>query len=316
MFFKKSSKSADISTPLDNNNAHPVYILGDSPLALFLGAKLQGAGQNIILLTPSAPAKTVKTIEFTLKEEYNLQKNTVQLAETSMVIKEPQLIIVAAENFRLKANLTLLPSKAFPNTPLLCFNYLENPEIIRPLLGYNFSKAYFDGYLDFDGSTLTAFGIQPQIVITPAKTENEFDNYDRIFKQADIKTFYGDNDLLNFWENFAPFILGYLCSSPKQHIAELLNDKEHKMKIAAAASEICRLALFEQVQLSVDDLLKKLLAAPRGFYFKKSGKLRSHEAAELDSYYSLLSSKARTYKCKIPELNLLMKNNYNQLLKK
>lgn len=316
MFFKKLSKTSETTEPLKTNSGQPVYILGESPLALFLGAKLQAAGNNVLLLTTSASSKVSKTIEFTLKEEYNLQKNTIQLSASTLAEREPLLIIVASDNFNLKSNLTLLPSKTFPNAPLICFNFFENTEIIRPLLGYNCSKAYFDGFLSLDGSTLTAYGSNPQIIITPAKSENEFDTYDRLLKHSDLKTFYGNNDLLNFWENFAPFILGYLCSSPKQHISELLNAKENKMRIAAAASEICRLALFEQVQLSVDELLKKLLSVPHGFYFKKSNTPRNHEAAVLDAYYSILSDKARTYKCKIPELNLLMKNNYNQLLKK
>lgn len=316
MFFKKSSKTADSPVSFNENSSQPIYIMGESPLALFLGAKLQTSGQNVVLLTSSAPANSFKNIEFTLKEEYNLQKRAISLKATSLATQEPLLLIIAAENFNIKSNLTLIPSKTFAAIPRLCFNQFENPEIIRPLLGYHCSKAYFDGYLDFDGSILTAYGSNPQIIITPAKAENEFDRFDRIFKNTELKTFYGDNDLLNFWENFAPFIIGYLCSTPKLHICEQLNNKESKNQIAAAASEICRLALFEQVQLSVEDLLKKLLNTPHGFSFKKNGQLRSHQAAELDFYYSLLSNKARIYKCKIPELNLLMKNNYNQLLKK
>lgn len=315
MFFKKSAKTSEDFTPLATNNVNPIYILGENKLALFLAAKLQASGQNVIILTTSAPVNTFKNIEFTLKEEYNLKKNTFQIAATSLLSHKPQLIIIASDQYNLQSHLTLLPSSFYPDTQLLCFNLIESKEILRPLLGHNYNQAYFNGHLDSDGSALSALGKAPQIVVSSNKSENELETIETIFKTAEIKVNLSKNDNLNFWENFAPYILGYLCSSAKQHIVDLLNDKEEKNSIIAAASELCRLATHEQVHLNKEELLRNLYETPHSFYFKKSNTSCTYEAAILDSYHSLLSLKARTYKCKTPTLNSLIKTNYNYLLK-
>lgn len=316
MFFKRFSQQAKETAAIEPISQKPVYILGESPLALFLAAKFKQSGCNAVLLNAKAPATSYKNFDFTLKEEYNLQKNNFSIPATSRISAEPQLIIVASEHYSLKSNLSLLPGKSYPNTPLICFNYIENPDIIRPLLGSKTTQAYFKGFLELDKVALTAFGSMPQITLTTAKDGQETENLAKILQSPDIKVAGNNNDSLNFWENFAPFIIGYLSSAPRQHISDILNNKESKNTIFSAATEICRLAAFEKIQLSENDLLRQLLETPHNFYFRKSRRLRAHDAAELDAYYSLIANKAQTYKCKIPQIGQLMKNNYNQLLKK
>lgn len=312
MFFKRFSSAAKETQPVEPTSTQPVYILGESPLALFLAAKLTQNGNKVILLNSKAPATSYQNTEFCLKEEYNLQKNNFCIPATSRISTEPQMIIVASNLYSLKSNLSLLPGKSFPNCPLICFNYLENQDIIRSMFGSKAVQAYFKGYLEQDGTTVTAVGPLPQITISATKDEK----FGTVFQNSDIKITEQSNNSINFWEHFAPFIIGYLSSVPKQHMGDLLNDRENKKQISSAINEICKLAAFEQAPLSENDLFRQLLETPRNFYFKKNRKQRTHEAAELDSYYSLLIGKARTYKCKIPQICLLIKNNYDQLLKK
>lgn len=316
MFFKRFSQTAKEQSPVKLSNGQPVYILGESPLALFLAAKFKQNGNNVFLLNAKAPAASFKTTEFTLKEEYNLQKNSFIIPATSRVAAEPQLIVVASEHYNLKSNLSLLPGKIYPNSPLICFNYIENADIIRPLLGSRTTQAYFKGFLELENTTLTAFGAQPQITLTTPNNKKHAEKFTCMLQKLDIKIIEHNNDPLNFWENFAPFIIGYLSSAQRRHITDLLNDKKEQKAISSAITEICRLAAYEQTQLSESDLFRQLLETPRNFYFKKSNRLRTHDVAELDSYYSLLINKARTYKCKIPQISQLIKDNYNQLLKK
>ncbi len=316
MFFKRFSQQAKETAVAEPISTQPVYILGESPLALFLAAKFKQSGNNVFLLNAKAPATSLKNISFTLKEEYNLQKNSFTVPATSRIAVDPQLIIVASEHYSLKSNLSLLPCKTYPYSPLVCFNYIENPDTIRPLLGSKASQAYFKGFLELDNAALTAFGPMPQITLTTTKNEKETEILTGVLRTSDIKIAGCNNAQQNFWENFAPFIIGYLFSAQRQHISDILNNKESKKAISSAIAEICRLAAFEKIQLSENDLLRQLLETPRNFYFKKNRRLRAHDAAELDSYYSLLINKAQTFKCKMPQIGRLIKNNYNQLLKK
>lgn len=317
MFFKKASHNH--SSELDDT--HPeqgiIYVLGDDELAFFLTAKIQESGQKSILLTPSAPSFGSKEIKITLKEEYNLQKKDLSLKAGAHIILPPQMIIISCRSNSLRAHMTLLPSLRYPELPIISFNRHTDMESIHSLLGINFYQAYFKGYLTQNGSNLTACGQLPEIIISSATKEDEKLTLlaDKL-KQTGLKLKVEEKDIANFWHNNASRIIGYLFSSPKQHIIEFMNIKENKEALINAIHEICRLAKYEKVKLSEEEIMRELIDTPRNFYYKNSNLSKIENASQLEKLYSMLSEKARAYKCKIPQLNGMIKENYKYLLKK
>lgn len=314
MFFKKIHKQ-----PENINNVileQPIYILGNNELALFLAAKFQENGQQSILLTPSAPSQGYKENIITLKEEYNLQKKDINILSTSYLQQQPAAILISCPSNSLRSHLTLLPQKHYPNTPIICFNFITDIETIRPLLGTAFYKAYFQGYLCLSGTNLTACGMMPEILLSQDKEQEGTHPTEPILKQTGLPVLIQNKDSYNFWKHNAPKILGYLSTNPKQHITELLNNPSGKEQLTVAASEICRLAKYEKIKLSTDELLRLLWDTPRNFYYKTGSLNKIEDAAKLEKLYNMLSEKARIYKCKIPELNRLIKKNYENLHKK
>ena len=314
MFFKKNHvQTENINITTDEK---PIYVLGDDDLALFLTAKLQENGQKSILLTTSAPALKYKNIDINLKEEYNLQKNDIQLTTTSYVSQTPTAILIACKINSFRAHLTLLPKMQNFDAPVVYFNPMSDLTEIQPLFGSSFYKAYFNGYLSLNGSNLTACGFMPEIIVSAKKENDEKLAVEQILALTGLKISIQEKDICNFWKNNSARLIGYLATMPKQHITDLLNNNDGKEHLIAAAREICSLAKFEKVKLSGDEIIRELLDTPRNFYYKKSNFSKIENASQLEKLYNMLSEKARTYKCKIPELNQMIKENYEYLLKK
>ncbi len=316
MFFKKNHPQTEIEKIEFNTSEKPIYILGDDDLALFLAAKLQENEQNVILLTTKAPASGMQKLKITLKEEYNLQKNDIFLLTTSYIKQAPAAILIASKLNSFRAHLTLLPKMQNFNIPVVYFNPMSDLTEIHPLFGASFYKAYFNGYLSFNGSNLTSCGLMPEILISAKKENDKNLPVEQILALTGLKIVVHEKDAYNFWKNNASRIIGYLTTYPKQHILDILNNKDGKEKLISAVHEICRLAKYEKIKLSEDEIVRELLDTPREFYYKKSTFSKIENASFLEKLYNMLSEKARTYKCKIPELNQLIKKNYEYLLRK
>ena len=320
MFFKKIHTQPAPETAQSSAEQHLIYVLGDDDLALFLAAKLQENGQKIVLLTTSAPAIGYRNLNLTLKEEYNLQKKDLVLHSTSYASQTPDAILIACKNNSFRAHLTLLPSSRYQETPIICFNPMADTETIRPLLGTCFYKAYFSGYLSANASTITSCGLMPELILSAARDTKKEDPAphpaEAILALCGLKLSLQNKDKENFWKTQASRILGYLATAPKQSVQELLNNKEQKNILTQAAKEICQLAKFEKVKLSSEDIIRELFDTPRNFYYKSGNLSKIENASQLEKLYNMLSEKARTYKCKIPELNRMIKQNYDNLLKK
>lgn len=314
MFFKKNHAQAEnINITTDEK---PIYVLGDDELALFLTAKLQENGQKCILLTTTAPALKYKNIEINLKEEYNLQKNDILLNATSYANQTPTAIFIACKINSFRAHLTLLPKMQNFDAPVVCFNSMSDLSDIQPLFGSSFYKAYFNGYLSLNGSNLTASGLMPEITISAKKENDEKLSVEQILALTGLKISIQEKDNYNFWKNNSSRIIGYLATTPKQHIIDILNNKVGKEQLTTAIQEICALAKLEKVKLSAEEIIRELYDTPRNFYYKKSSFSKIENASQLEKLYNMLSEKAREHKCKIPELNRMIKENYEYLLKK
>ena len=314
MFFKKNhTQTANINITTDEK---PLYVLGDDDLALFLTAKFQKKEKKCILLTTSAPALKYKNIEINLKEEYNLQKNDIQLTTTSYINQPPAAIFIASKINSFRAHLTLLPKMQNFNVPVVCFNSMSDLTEIQPLFGSDFYKAYFNGYLSLNGSNLTASGPLPEITISAKKENDEKLPVEQILALTGLKVSVYEKDNYNFWKNNSSRLIGYLATGSKQHIVDILNNKAGKEQLSIAIQEICALAKLEKVKLSAEEIIRELYDTPRNFYYKKSSFSKIENASQLEKLYNMLSEKARLYKCKIPELNRMIKENYENILKK
>lgn len=311
MFFKKASS---IIQPSAFDQNQPIYILGDNALAVFLAAKFQEGGQTSVILTPQAPTRGYQSVEMSLKEEYNLQKKNLTLYKTAHIAQEPLSIIITCRLNSLRAHLTLLPGSRYPDVPIICFNQISNLESIRPIFGTSFHKAYFSGYLTLNGSNLIADGTLPEIILSEKKEDNE--KLEKILGLSGLKISFQEKDRYNFWKTNAAKIIGYSAVHPKQHISEIINNEDGKKALQNAAQEISQLAKFEKVKIAPEEIMRQLFDTPHNFYYKKNDATPIENAAYLEKLYNMLSEKARTYKCKIPQINLLIKRNYENLLKR
>ena len=232
----------------------------------------------------------------------------------SRIKEEPQLIIIASEQHNLRANLSLLPSTRYPNTPIICFNQIENLKLLRPLFGTNFCKAYFNGYLYLSGATLSLCGPEPKITLSVTEKNNQPHPSQELLTGLGFSCTCQGNDTLNFWQNNAEPIIGYLASRPKQHIAELLKADDTQTDLMQAIKEIITLAKHEKVKLSAENIIRRFLETPKGFYYKNNEISKTETAFILDRLYNTLSQKSHLYKCKISKINQLGGRKFERIL--
>lgn len=314
MFFRKKKSDEEIIENLPNNA--PVYIIGTTPLALYLALKIQNSGEKTILVTLAEARRKLRGKELVLKEEHNLQKSKASLSLTSIIEKQPKLIIVAADFHNLKSHLTLLPTKAFPDTPIICFSGIYDLDSIRPLFGRDFCKAYFQGALDYRDETISLIGSSPQITFSYNSSGTLPDILHPLFEKTEISADFQENDNQNFWEYFAPYALTYLASTPLVSIADYLKNKDLKKDLMLAATELETLAKADNAHISKELIIRELSEIPANYNPKNKQSSLAAIAAELDSLYTILSDKARIYKRSLPHLNRMLKNNYDYLLRK
>lgn len=312
MFFKKKK----IEEALPEFNTDPIFIIGSSPLAFYLALKLQNAGEKTVIATLAAERRKFRSKELTLREEHNLQKSRSSLPLVSIIAKKPKLIIIAADYHNLKAHLTLLPSKTFPDAPVICFSRIYDLETIRPLFGENFCKAYFKGWLSFADDTVSLHGGAPQITFSRSADENRAETFSGVFNKLNIGLEFSENDRRNFWCSFAPYALTYLASSPLLNVADMLKNKDLKKELIQSARELEMLAAGENIELRKEEIIKILAEIPTAYNPKIPALAPYAAAAELDALYTVLTDKARIHKRTLPALNRLFKNNYDALLKK
>lgn len=314
MFFKKLFKTnEDTLAEEGRQKQRPIYIIGSSPWALLIAARFKDNGDKVIILTTADARDKLSKNGVTIKEEYNLQKNKHTFTTDSLIKENPRLIILSAEAHNLRAHLSMLSSSRFPEAPIVCFNYLQHPEIIRPLLGFNYVQAYTQAFLSKDGDTITAHGYEPIITFSALHTtENPFPLLS-VLRSLNFEIIFSETDRQNFWNHFGPYMLGYLATTNRIGLSDLLKDKTSRETLQTAALEVSDLAACDKCKLSAEETFKTLIEAPHNYSFKNAHRNLNGQTAELDVIYTLLSEYIRTYRCKVPTLNTMIKTNYNSL---
>lgn len=315
MFFRRKKTENTQADAPEKEDSAPVCIIGCSPLAIYLAVKLQNAGEKVTIATLPDNRRKLRGKELSLKEEYSLQKYKATPQLTSIISVRPKLIIIAAGMHDLRSHLTLLPSISFSDTPIVCFSDIYDLDTIRPLFGINFCKAVFNGFLE-NTDSLTLIGSAPSIAICGKEDAPEEEKIRRLFEKANISVSFTEEESNYFWEHFAVYALRYLASSPQNGIAALLKNKEDRKNIFQAAKELELLAKAENVSLPAETVISRLMETPVNYNPKTGKKNLAEIAAETDLLYTILMEKARIYKNTLPQMTIMFKDNYNQLLKK
>lgn len=293
-----------------NNNQSPIYLLGETPLSIYLAFILDSAGQKPLIITTPRP-DTPEVVDITIKEAQSLKKHKFSYTRKSYTFEPGKLLLITSPISKLKSELMLLSPKNLSSTPSVIFSTIENVSIAETLLGKSLIRGYVDGWLQNGNQTISLLGDKPKISLVK--------NYSvledclavlSLFNQIELDCQTTENNNQIFWEHFAVEFLGsVLSASTQQNIYNLIKSKDRQREIEAFAVELAQLAQHQKAALDPAQISQQLQNIPMQYSFPAQ-KLDSEAISELNHYYRLLINQSSTAKLRLPKLRSLMKEIY------
>lgn len=299
-----------MSDTININNPAPIYLLGETPLSIYLAYILDSAGEKPLIITTPQPDKP-EIIDITIKEAQSLKKHQFSYTRKSYTFESGKLLLITSPISKLKSELMLLSPQNLSATPSVIFSSLEDISIAETLLGKTLIRGYFEGWLQSGNQTITILGDTPQISLVKnyAVLENCLSVLS-LFHRIGIDNQTTENAHQIFWEHFAVQFLGsVLSASSQQNIYNLIKSKDRQREIEALASELTQLAQNQKAVLSPENIIHQLQNIPMQYTFPAQ-KLDSEAISELNHYYRFLINQSSTAKLRLPKLNALMKEIY------
>ena len=170
--------------------------------------------------------------------------------------------------------------------------------------------ACFTAYLHRDKNHLSVLGADSLLYAGVDETDGRAFKIKSLFEDTKIKVSVSENQRLNFWRFFAPFIISNLLSAArgKNFYALYKNDEERKI-IDLCAEETVALAAEENVRLEHAEILVSLYNIPSG-YVSPLQNAPSPKTADILS--SLLGSPGKNRRAQAPTLYALLREIYNK----
>ena len=299
-----------MSEETSNNNQSPIYLLGETPLSIYLAFRLDTAGEKPLIITAPQPDKP-EVVDITIKEAQSLKKHKFSYTCQSYTFTPGKLLLITSSISKLKSELMLLSPKKLSATPSVIFSSLEDVSIAETLLGKTLIRGYFDGWLQNSNQTITLLGNTPKISLVKNYTVLEdclsvLSTLQRIGLESQT----AENQNQIFWEHFAVQFLGsVLSASSQQNIYNLIKSKDRQREIETLAVELAQLAQNQKAVLNPEQISQQLQNIPMQYTFPAQ-KLDSEAISELNHYYRFLINQSSAAKLRLPKLNALMKEIY------
>ncbi len=299
-----------MSEETSNNNQSPIYLLGETPLSIYLAFRLDTAGEKPLIITAPQPDKP-EVVDITIKEAQSLKKHKFSYTCQSYTFTPGKLLLITSSISKLKSELMLLSPKNLSATPGVIFSSLEDVSIAETLLGKTLIRGYFDGWLQNSNQTITLLGNTPKISLVKNYTVLEdclsvLSTLQRIGLESQT----AENDSQIFWEHFAVQFLGsVLSASAQQNIYSIVKSKDRQRGIEGLATELAQLAQNQRAALNPEQISQQLQNIPMQYTFPAQ-KLDSEAISELNHYYRFLINQSSAAKLRLPKLNALMKEIY------
>lgn len=288
----------------------PIYLLGETPLSLYLAFRFQKAGENPVIIAPQQENRT-DTITATIKEAQGLKKYKFSCPTTAYALSPAKLLIITSPLISFKSELLRISPRNFATVPTIVFSLLHDISIAQTLLGKPLIKGYVDGWLQNDNQTVSTLGDTPQICLVK--------NYDcleaclsalSLLKRTGLECQMTENGPQAFWEHFSVQLLGSMLSADyQQNIFTIAKSKEKQREIEILATELADLAHSEGAVLNPQNLTQTLFNAPLHYSFPTQN-IDSAAISELNQHYRTLIKLSAAAKLRLPKLNRLMKEIY------
>ncbi|MFV0625767.1 MAG: 2-dehydropantoate 2-reductase N-terminal domain-containing protein [Alphaproteobacteria bacterium] len=292
-----------------------IYILGDNALACFFAMRFSNSGEKVVLITNKGTASRLSNNGVTIIENHSLQKNHYKFDTTFWLKEAPKMLIITSDAIKLNASLTAISRKKIVNSPVLLFTPIKDTLYIRNILENDIYRSFFDGYLLSQSDQVLLYGRNPSISFTPKSKKKNDKIISSCFEKAGLSVKSESTEEKAFWDFFSVHAICSLVSAAyNKNIFDVIKDKEKREKLIPLINEITQITKHDGVELNSEEVLKKIYNTPLSYPYPLQVEISKGKAGDFNLISSNLSEIANRSKCKIDELNSLLKKIYNIIM--
>ena len=123
----------------------PVYLLGETPLSIYLAFRLASAEENPVIVTPPNGNRPDK-VDITIKETQTFKKHKFTYTTAASTFAPGKMLLITSPSISFKSELMLLSPQNLTASPIVIFSPLRDISSAETLLGESLIRGFFDGW--------------------------------------------------------------------------------------------------------------------------------------------------------------------------
>ncbi len=258
----------------------PIYIIGDTPLAFALAAKLRAEEQNACMIDPVNPERFATP--FVIRNDVSLQKQRITVPCQPFMHDEPKLVIIDIKPEHLHAYLTYFSYAKTANCPVVSFCHTPNLSYVSNILQRPILSAYFDGYVSLRGdNTVAILGNTGTLTLSINENHIHYQTLQNLLAKTYFKLNFNPNEQQNFWDFFATYASCSLFSIKHgSNIREVSKFPELRQTLNSIVEEIISAAP-QDVSLNREQIISDIYSTPQEYTYPALTEFKNKRGGEL-----------------------------------
>lgn len=289
------------------NFQSPVYILGTNAVGCYLAAKLQDAGERVVIIGSADKNNSLFSNGITVKEDFSLRKKHYTFETAAWTGEEGKALIITAAPAEIHSALIRIMPHKITAAPVICFTLLKNIGILRDILGTGIFQAVFSGWPAASDRLVSVLGEKPEIIVYSPTDASQRKNISNLFKPANLSFRFAKEEDQTFWEYFGIYaVCSLITAAHNKTLVQIIKNRQLYSLLEDLAAEISKLASGPKFSLTTDTVLNKINNIPSGYVFPLQTELHFGRRGDFEVISSVLSSAARSKGIKTPAIDSLI----------
>jgi len=291
----------------------PVYIIGNTPLAYALAAKLTLAQEKTYLLAGSE--NKLFSSPILLREDNLLQKQRINIETTSLMLQPAKLVIMDIKPDNIKSYLTYFSRSKTLDCPIISLCKIHDNNFINNITHKQTIPAYFNGQISLIAeNTLISHNSRAEITISTNDRHPFFNKIQSIFAKTYFKISFNPNEQQNFWNHFIPYAACSLFSLQKgKHIKDITKIPDLRQFINNLIDELISITPTEII-IDKEQILTDIYSISGNYKFPIVDDIKKHQFGELAFISQTLSFQSNNNMSSLPLCKMIIYDNLKKTL--
>lgn len=291
----------------------PIYIIGDTPLAYFLTAKLFLAGETSFLLGEHNILKSVDT--FTLKDVTRAKKSSIRTLHASVMHDSARMVILCMDSNKIKSGLIHISAAKTRQAPIISFCHTNNLQIFDEIVKQSVIPAYFDGWLSLSAEDkLSYFGSPMGFRISCNNKHPHFNLLQNIFSKTEIETEFNGKDTQNFWDYFIPYAAcSFFALKNNSHFREIAQKTNYRQDLSTILDEIISAAP-TNIKIAKEKIINNIYLTPQNYIYPAADEQQKNAVSEFSFICETLQKSENFKPSRLPVITEIIKTKSHLLL--